>query len=173
MAKRAEEVDRLLGRLLLLALVVIVVSAVIGSAASLRIDVPHVTAFVYPVTIEIPDCTRGMGYWKNHPDVWAVEEIAIGGITYTKAQAIDILKTSPGGDATYILAHQLIAAKLNVLQGADPGAVESTIDDADTWLTTHPLGSDLSDSDRAEGIALADILDQYNDGEIGPGSCDD
>ena len=119
------------------------------------------------------NCTYTMGYWKNHPEAWPVESIAIGGITHTQAQAIAILKTAPRGDATYILAHQLIAAKLNILNGADPSAVETSVGDADNWLGAHPLGSDPSNPARAQGITLAAILDDYNQGRIGPGHCDD
>jgi hypothetical protein len=28
------------------------------------------------------------GYWKNHPDAWPVSSITVGGVAYTKAQAI-------------------------------------------------------------------------------------
>jgi len=28
------------------------------------------------------------GYWKNHPEAWPVSSITVGGLTYTKAQAI-------------------------------------------------------------------------------------
>ena len=119
------------------------------------------------------DCTLSMGYWKNHPDAWPVEEITIGGVTYSIAQAVGILETSPRGDATYILAHQLIAAKLNIANGADPSAVADTIEAADQWLVEHPLGSDPRDLARAEGIAMAETLTEYNEGAIGPGHCDD
>ena len=119
------------------------------------------------------NCTYTLGYWKNHPDAWPVQEITIGNETYTKEEAIAILETPTDGDATYILAHQLIPAKLNVLNGADPSAVETTIADADEWLIEHPLGGDPADPDRAQGIALAETLDAYNNGEIGPGHCGD
>jgi len=119
------------------------------------------------------NCTYTQGYWKNHPEAWPIEEITIGDVTYTQADAIAILKTAPrGGDATRILARQLIPAKLNVLQGADPSAVETTITDADTWLIAYPLGSDPSNPNRKEGIALSGVLDDYNNGITGPGHCD-
>jgi len=159
--------------LVVLVLILIVIGAVLGSAASLEVDGGVIQVFEIPVSIEIPDCTHGVGYWKSHSDAWPVEEIDIGGVTCSKAEAIDILKTSPGGDATYILARQLIATKLNLLRGADASALEATVIDADSWLSAHPLGTDPSDPDRAEGIALAETLEQYNSGEIGPGVCED
>jgi hypothetical protein len=38
--------------------------------------------------------------------------------------------------------------------------------------SAHTLGSDPSDPDRAQGISLAETLDEYNNGVIGPGHCD-
>lgn len=120
------------------------------------------------------NCTFTQGFWKNHPEVWPIEDISLGDVLYTKAEAIDILKTPPArGDATYILAHQLIAAKLNILNEADPGAVETTITDADDWLSTYPPGSNPPDPDHTVGVGLAETLDDYNNGLIGPGHCED
>lgn len=101
-----------------------------------------------------------------------MDGITIGGVDYTREEALAILSTPPaGGDATYILAHQLIAAKLNVESGADASALGTTIDEADAWLTTHPLGSNPRGADREEGIALAEVLDDFNNGLLGPGEC--
>lgn len=45
--------------------------------------------------------------------------------------------------------------------------------DADEWLSVYPPGTDPADPIRKQGIDLAGILDNYNNGLIGPGSCDD
>ena len=113
--------------------------------------------------------TYTLGYWKNHGCLWPVDEITIGGVTYSKFRAMCILWTSPEGDATYILAHQLIAAKLNVANGADGSAVADAIRDADAWLVEHPLGSNPCDPARQAGINLSETLTDYNEGRIGPG----
>jgi cell division septation protein DedD len=118
-------------------------------------------------------CTYTQGYWKNHPEAWPVDVIAIGGATYSKEEAIAILETPPKGDATYILAHQLIAAKLNVLNGADGSAVTDPIAAADGWLAAHPLGINPSKPEREEGIQRAETLTDFNEGRIGPGHCND
>jgi len=122
-------------------------------------------------------CTHSQGYWKNHPEAWPVEEIAIGGVAYSREQAIAILGTQPQGNATYILAHQLIAAKLNIASGADPTPVADTIEAADQWLADqwpngNPVGTPEGTA-RAEGIALAGILTEYNEGEMGPRGCEE
>jgi hypothetical protein len=118
-------------------------------------------------------CTHTLGYWKKHPDIWPVDEITIGDVTYPKEEAVGILDIQPQGDVTYILAHQLIAAMLNVANGADHNDIGGTISDADVWLVDHPLGSDPSNPEREEGIRLAETLTDYNEGRVGPGLCDD
>jgi hypothetical protein len=100
-----------------------------------------------------------------------VNSLTVGGVTYTKAQLLTILGTSPGGDATYILIRQLIAAKLSVANGADDTTVAATIVQADAWLVAHPLGSNPSNPARAEGIGYATILESYNSGTLGPTHC--
>jgi hypothetical protein len=118
------------------------------------------------------NCTYTQGYWKNHPEDWPVMQLTLGGVTYSQSELLDILDTPPQGDATYILAHQLIAAKLNVANGADDSAVADTIGNADAWLVANPLGSGPGGSARDEGIGYSDTLAAYNEGVIGPGHCD-
>ena len=103
----------------------------------------------------------GQGYWKNHPEKWPTQTLTLGGISYTKTQLINILKTPVQGDATYTLAYQLIAAKLNYLVYPD-GSILPTINQADAWLVTHPLGS--KPKDKQAGLDLSKVLQQYNEG---------
>jgi hypothetical protein len=117
------------------------------------------------------DCSLTQGFWKNHEEAWPVEELILGGTTYTKAQLLAILMTPPRGDATYILVDQLIAAKLNIASGADPTAIADTIVAADAWLAANPLGSKPTGAAREAGVALAALLDDYNNGVTGPGHC--
>lgn len=119
------------------------------------------------------NCTYELYFWKNHPEIWPVTEISIGNFKYSQSEAIEILETLPEGDATYVLARHLIATKLNILNGADGTVVASVVVDADAWLTAYPLGTNPSNPERQVGIDLADILDDYNEGDIGPGECDD
>jgi hypothetical protein len=113
-------------------------------------------------------CTYTLGYWKNNPAAWPVEEITIGGMDYTKEEALDILNTKHQGDATYILAYQLIAAKLNIISGTNSEVITETIDAADIWLLENPLSSDPRNPERKVGIQLSQTLSDYNDGVSGP-----
>ncbi|NUQ72653.1 MAG: hypothetical protein HUU21_03780 [Polyangiaceae bacterium] len=125
-------------------------------------------------------CTRTQGYWKNHASDWSSVDLALGGVIYSHADAMAILQTPSNGDASLILAHQLIAAKLNILvNSASDGAVSSAIADADAWLAANadadgslPFGVSPASAEGAEATALATTLDQYNNGLIGPGHCE-
>jgi hypothetical protein len=118
-------------------------------------------------------CPLTQGYWKNHPV--AVLPLTIGGVAYTPAQLIAILQTPPRGDATLILAHQLIATEENVAHGSiDFGALDAqvaaAIAAANTLLAAHPLGSGLDPSSAVgqQAVTLASFLDQFNSGALTP-----
>jgi len=105
-------------------------------------------------------CTPG--YWKNHPEEWPIDTVTIGGIIYTKAEAITLLKGN-AKDATYKLASHLIAAKLNLANGVSASTtVLDAIEDADNFLSTNPLGSNPQGADRDYALNLKDILDAFN-----------
>src|SRR5262249_39117711 len=76
-------------------------------------------------------CPQGQGFWKNHPGAWPVISLTLGSQTYTQAELLALFDTPPRGDASVILAHQLIAAKLNIANGSNPAPISSTIADAD------------------------------------------
>jgi uncharacterized repeat protein (TIGR01451 family) len=113
------------------------------------------------------------GYWKNHPDAWPVDSITIGGVEYSKENAIKYMKKPTKKDMTYVMFQALVAAKLNVLIGNeyDLCALEAGIDfiaEADAWMAEHPLGSKVranSDAWQVDGGEdLYELLDWYNNG---------
>jgi hypothetical protein len=114
-------------------------------------------------------CTQG--YWKNHPEAWP-DVIEVDGEEWSMEYALQILATPPRGDAWFILAHQLIAAKLNELGGADVTAVAGTISDAEAWLVANTAGEPLEESEREYAIALAETLDIFNNSMPEPEPCD-
>lgn len=109
------------------------------------------------------------GFWKNHPNAWPVANITIGGVVYTKAEAIAIMNTAGQGDMTYVMFAQLVAAKLNVLNGANSSCINGTIADADAWMATYgPVGSNVRANNGAWAIGepLKNTLDDYNNGRL-------
>jgi hypothetical protein len=84
----------------------------------------------------------------------------------------EVLSTAPQGNAYYLLAHAYIAAKLNILNGASTTPeVDAAITDAENFFSTHFPWLPLSKSARNTAIKNAQILDNYNNGLIGPLHC--
>lgn len=116
---------------------------------------------------------HSMGYWKNHPGEWPVDEIEIGDMNCTKKEALEILWAANAKDATKMLAAQLIAAKLNRLSEACPSFchydesvdIDEVIEDAGAFLTEFPIGSNPQDENRQTALQLKDMLDAYNNSE--------
>ena len=103
-----------------------------------------------------------------------METIQLGCITYTQAQALAIMRHSTGQDKTYLLAQELIAAKLNVnCKNSNASCVSSLIAQADAWLCLHPVGSGVSGGSVWNQIkAVAAALEKYNTGRSCAPSCD-
>jgi len=118
------------------------------------------------------NCTFTQGYWKNHEENWPVASLTLGSVVYTKAQLLAILNQPAQGNGLLILAHQLIAAKLNIAYGADPTAAAAAIAAADAQigaLVIPPVGAGFLAPNTVN--ATANTLDDYNNGLIGPGHC--
>jgi hypothetical protein len=134
-------------------------------------------------------CTRTIGYWKTHagftgrnPDrVTPLLPIWLGTAGGTKsiqvtsaAQAVYLLSMS-GNASNGInkLYAQLLAAKLNIANGADGSAVASTIAAADAFLATYNAAdwASLTKAQQKMVLGWMTTLDWYNNGYIGPGHC--
>jgi hypothetical protein len=141
----------------------------------------------WTVNVNVPcagGCTLTQGYWKTHSeygpapydDTWA--ELSDGADTPffgTGSSYYEILWMPPkGGNAYLILAHQYIAAELNQLNGAYvPSEVQDAMDQAEALLIQYEedLSIPKKGGDRALAIELYELLDDYNNGLIGPGHC--
>jgi len=138
---------------------------------------------------EDPGCTLTQGYWKTHSKydgdkydkTWAElgedSNFYLSGKSYYKA-----LKRSPRGNKYYVLARQFIAAKLNFLNGADPSDAKEAFDKAATLFEKYTPSQIAklkhNRSRRAKRlkrkfVKLAKVLEEYNNGIIGPGNCDE
>ncbi len=133
------------------------------------------------VNVPCPGCTLTPGYWKTHSsygpapydDTWA--KLFYGADTpfYGSGQSwYQVLWTPPQGNAYYILAKAYIAAKLNILNGASSTTqVDSAIISADSFFNTYTPSSSLSKIVRNRILTYATLLDNYNNGLVGPGHC--
>lgn len=127
-----------------------------------------------------PQGTYTIGYWKTHPSAM-VNLLPInlgtssGALTKhvtSSAIAVSYLKMTGGASNGIVkLYAQLLAAKLNIENGASDDAVYSTIKAADAFLATHDAASwaSLSKADQSKVLAWMTTCDNYNNGLIGPG----
>ena len=143
----------------------------------------------WTVNVDVPcevGCTLSHGYWKTHSsygpapydDTWALigedTMFFLSGQTY-----YGVLWTAAvGGHAYYIAAHQHIAARLNVLNGASiPDDVLTAWNEAtglfEIYTPDEVLGlkGKAGREVRMQFLGLAEILDDYNNGITGPGHC--
>jgi len=125
-------------------------------------------------------CTLTQGYWKTHGPIptgnntneWPVTSMMLGSVNYTDMQLQSIFDTPAGGNGLIALAHQLIAAKLNIAHGSDPTAIAADIAAADALiggLVIPPVGA--GSLSPAATSALITALANYNEGATGPGHC--
>ena len=124
-------------------------------------------------------CPRSHGYWKTHPEAWTRHSLVLGNPansahTYIKSKLLTLLHASSHGDASLILAHQLIAARLNVASGSNPAPVAAALTYADSLLGAFPgklpyRVKTYSHTGKAM-VATASVLERYNTGRL-PHSC--
>lgn len=137
-------------------------------------------------------CTHTQGYWKTHSDcksngngngngpkrddTWDKLPEAENTIFFLSQQNYcEVFDTQPGkGGKYYILAHQYIAAELNLYDHADPTDIKDAFTEAQAFLSKYtPEQVDGDSALEAKCVELGGILDDFNNGRIGPGHCDD
>jgi hypothetical protein len=151
-------------------------------------------SWVVDATVKcVEGCTLTQGYWKTHSsygpapkdDAWfAIGDVDKDGIsegpdeTFFKSGKswYEVFWTAPAGNPYYNLAHQYMAAKLNIANGASSTpAVDAAILAAESLFNTYTpaqvAGLKANSSVRKQFVELAITLDSYNNGLIGPGHC--
>ena len=124
---------------------------------------------------ESEDCTLTQGYWKNHQAQWPVSALTLGAEDYDQAELLTLLHTQTQGDASLVLGHQLIAALLNVENGAAPGtSTQAALDDSQDWMMAYadgdgrlPYGVDGGSEPHETGTTLSEALDAFNNSASG------
>jgi len=150
-------------------------------------------------------CVSTWGYWLNHSKYQNVNGAnrdpgwdAIGEDTQFLGNYQDppsntniltwfemLLIPPKKGNVYLILAHQYVAAYLNIHSGADPSILGTAMVDAEALLAYYNTGfrgtyppaipkraDHFTSNDRAWAEELASLLNQFNNGELGPGHCE-
>ncbi|MCG6190236.1 T9SS type A sorting domain-containing protein [Maribellus maritimus] len=132
-------------------------------------------------------CNLTQGYWKTHADpskkkydsTWELLPSGPATVFFLSGQTwLEVFDTQPRGNAYYILAHQYMAAELNVLNGsyASSQIVTAIVDASSLFNTYSPadiVALEGGDALRDQFITLGELLDDYNNGELGPVHCGD
>jgi hypothetical protein len=131
-------------------------------------------------------CTYTQGYWKNHATgkkadpTWGnlANSIFYGsGLKY-----LELMNTAPKGGNAYVqLAHQYIAAKLNVAKKTSTTSeVETALSAALKYFSAvtsgggaylNTINSPYTTATKNQLTDWANTLAAYNEGKIGPGHC--
>ncbi len=157
------------------------------NTASFSADSGETGSASVTVTADVPcvnGCTLTQVYWKTHSsfgpaptdDAWAGKEnttFFFSGKTY-----YEVLWTAVAGNVYYSLAHQYIAAEMNLVNGASIPAGAQTAFDQATAIFANPANTPTyigslkpSNTLRQKMVQLAGTLGNYNEGAIGPGHC--
>jgi hypothetical protein len=169
----------------------------VDNTASLDNSATHPSSSSAAVFVHVPcagGCTLTIGYWKNHagfgPQADVVspllpQRLGTSGGTNTQnvttaALAVQFLSFNgsnnvfDASNGINKLYAQLLAAKLNIANGADGSSISSTISAADAFLATHDSTSwsSLTKAQQQSVLGWMSALDNFNNGVAGPGHCD-
>jgi hypothetical protein len=145
-----------------------------GFSVAIGVPVNTPTSFGFFTSSASNPGTGTPGYWKNHPNAWPVPTITVGivngvgGVTYTKAQAIAWLG-KVGKDKTTTMFSSLVPAILNGLIGNDTSCVSDAIKAAHVWMAAYgPVGSGVAGGSYAWSVGepTHQTLDAYNNGQL-------
>jgi hypothetical protein len=102
-----------------------------------------------------------------------VNQLQLGNRTYNRKELQSILEDAVRTNGLVSLAHQEIAAKLNIANGADGSCIEQTLAEVDASigdLVIPPVGDGYLRPRDVSGYVS--ILTQYNEGFLCAPSCE-
>jgi hypothetical protein len=143
-----------------------------GRKATLYINLYHgdVASFVNVAVTPPGHCTYTQGWYKNHTSSWPAGNLTPSYVWDSWKTIIDLFNTPPKGSQYIILAHQYITALLNIQGGSTvTPEVQAALDKAAAYFAGGGAGTGDTSIDIS---GVSTILDNYNNGLVGPGHCD-
>ena len=119
-----------------------------------------------------PSCCLTQGYWKNHVDQWnSTQTFFCTGMSWE-----DVLNTPVGGNPYLDLAHQWIAASLNlnVIGGTGtlpPSNIAAEYNDGLNLLSAYCINETIAPNLQADATNDATVLNNFNNGQMGIAHC--
>lgn len=117
-------------------------------------------------------CTYGKGHWRNHSNdnpgnqenIWPVDKLTLGTTEYSQDELNNILDAPNNeGNNLVIFSQHLIAAKLNVANGAGNSDITATIAEADEKISTRRILEDSFPPEwKKEVNGIKDTLEAFN-----------
>jgi uncharacterized delta-60 repeat protein len=97
------------------------------------------TRYSSAVSTSAPEgCPHSEGFWKKHDELWPVRTLTLGSQSYSAAELLRILSSPVKGDASILLAREVIAAKFNIAVGSGSPEVAADVASADGLLAAYP-----------------------------------
>jgi hypothetical protein len=141
----------------------------------------------WDVNVSIPGgcaCTLTLGDWKSHSeygpapydDTWALLPDGADTMFFNSGLTwYEVFWTAPAGDFYFNLAHQYMAAQLNLLNGSmAPGPVDTAIANAEALFNAQGAGdTTLNAMEKRKAGRWHTTIGNYNEGITGPGHCDE
>jgi hypothetical protein len=117
-------------------------------------------------------CPRGERFWQQNANAWPVASVILGNQTYTRTDALRLLRNPTTTDASVVLARQLIATTLNTALRSDPSPICGELAQAHALLSAYPgripfrvnPGTPAGES----MLGLSRVLSSYNSGMLSP-----
>jgi hypothetical protein len=146
-----------------------------SNTATIRETGKSSSAVVTVKCTEVAGNTFTIGFWKNHSGLGNGNQadlisknlpISLGSLQVTTvSQAVEILSGMSSNGISKLYA-QLLAAKLNIANGASSSTINTYINQADSFLMgkTAASWSTLSKADQKKVLGWMEKFDQYNNG---------
>ncbi len=145
-------------------------------AVALMLATAPVIATEHEPEAEEAFCPGSQGGYKNSDD-WAVSNLTLGAQNYSEEELRAMLDAPTRGDASIILARQLIAAELNVANGhnssvavdAENTTADQVIAAAHELIGDQSLPANVRGKQGAQWTEYAEALDAFNNGAFTDG----
>jgi len=154
-----------------------------GADQTVDSDNPQGTDVLLPVTgfdygnstidfgFYAPAPSVGVGtwqYWKHSPEPWPVKHLIIGNVRYSKHDVLQLLRKAHG-EKTITMFRNLVAAKLNILSGAESSCITDDVTAGDNWMMTFSRarrGVNKHGAAWRAGKPIVEQLRDYNRGQL-------